>query len=99
VALPAGQGSSPISPSVTDPRTATPAGSASLLRREVFGFLPYWELSSGLDYDAISTIAYFGIDLNTDGSLDKAGNGWNGWVSDTLTSVITLHIPMGPASS
>jgi spore germination protein YaaH len=87
VALPAGQGADPVSPGATDPGSATP-NAANLLRREVFGFLPYWELGSGLNYDAISTISYFGIDLNTDGTLDKAGNGWNGWLSETMTSVI-----------
>jgi len=87
VALPAGQGAAPVSPGATDPGSATP-NAANFLRREVFGFLPYWELGSGLNYDAISTIAYFGIDLNTDGTLDKAGNGWNGWLSETMTSVI-----------
>jgi spore germination protein YaaH/serine protease inhibitor ecotin len=86
VALPAGLGG-PVTPSATDPGTATP-DSATTLRREVFGFLPYWQLGTTLDYETISTIAYFGIDLNTDGTLDEAGNGWNGWMSDKLTTVI-----------
>ena len=87
VALPAGQGTAPVTPDATNPEPVTTNG-VSLLRREVLGFLPYWQLATTLDYDTISTIAYFGIDLNTDGTLDKAGNGWNGWVSDTMTSVI-----------
>ncbi len=84
VALPAGSGSATpnLQPAVTT------NGSASLLRRAVFGFLPYWELSTTLDYDALSTIAYFGVDLYTDGTLNKAGNGWNGWVGSSMTSVI-----------
>ena len=42
------------------------------LRREVFGFLPYWELSDSsttLDYAAISTIAYFGVGASATGTL------------------------------
>jgi spore germination protein YaaH len=89
VALPAGQGSTAVAPNLASPGPVTPNGTTNLLRREVFGFLPYWELGSTLDYNSLSTIAYFGIDLNTDGTLDKTGNGWNGWESSTMTSVIT----------
>ena len=85
VALPAGSGSGTATP---QPAAVTPNQTVSLLRRAVFGFLPYWELSSNLNYDALSTVAYFGIDLNVDGTLSKAGNGWNGWVSSSMTSVI-----------
>jgi len=93
VALPAAQGSGLAAPNVADPGTATPNGFINILRHEVFGFLPYWELSTTIDYDTLSTIAYFGIDLNeTDGSLNKTGNGWNGWVGAQMTSVInTAH--------
>lgn len=58
------------------------------LRREVYGFLPYWTVGSTLNYDVLSTIAYFGVDLNTDGSLNKTSNGWSGWTSGSMTSVI-----------
>ena len=89
VALPAGQGSTAVAPDLTTgPGSATPSGTTNLLRREVFGFLPYWELGSTLDYTTLSTIAYFGVDLNTDGTLNKSSNGWNGWVSSTMISVI-----------
>ena len=88
VALPAGSGSGTATP---QPAAVTPNQTVSLLRRAVFGFLPYWELGTTLNYDALSTIAYFGIDLNTDGTLHTTGgdlNGWNGWVSSSMTSVI-----------
>jgi spore germination protein YaaH len=84
VALPAGRGSAAPTPQ----QAVATNGSSSLLRRAVFGFLPYWELSATLDYDALSTVAYFGVDLNTDGTLNKAGNGWNGWVGSSMTQVI-----------
>lgn len=96
VALPAGQGSAGGSSASNDgtaagsasSQTAQPAGTLNPLRREVFGFLPYWELDSTLDYDSISTIAYFGVTVNADGSLYTSGNGWSGWNSSTLTTVI-----------
>ena len=47
-------------------------------RREVFGYLPYWALIErslpDLDYDLVSTIAYFGVPARSDGTLQKTGN-------------------------
>ena len=71
--------------------------SPSGLRREVFGFLPYWEVSSSsttIDYSKISTIAYFGVGAAANGSLEKKNKdgstttGWNGWTSAALTNII-----------
>ena len=70
---------------------------ASGLRRLVFGFLPYWELSnasSKLNYDVISTIAYFSVGASGAGNLRKkdadgsATTGWGGWTSNSMTRVI-----------
>ena len=57
----------------------------------MFGFAPYWTLSqsSGFDLSQISTIAYFSIGVNADGSLDESGPGWNGYQSQALASLIT----------
>jgi spore germination protein YaaH/flagellar hook assembly protein FlgD len=71
------------------------------LRREVFGFLPYWELtdsSTRLDWEKLSTIAYFGVGAAPNGDLQRRNAdgsttvGWSGWTSSKLTSVInTAH--------
>lgn len=67
------------------------------LRRQVFGFLPYWELadpSLRLDYDLLSTIAYFSVGVTREGDLLKrnpdgtVSTGWSGWTSSQLTKVI-----------
>jgi spore germination protein YaaH/flagellar hook assembly protein FlgD len=67
------------------------------LRREVFGFLPYWEVNSSslaIQYDKISTIAYFGVGANGDGNLQKVNSdgtlttGWAGWTSSKMTGII-----------
>jgi len=78
-----------------EPQAAiTPAG----LRREIFGFLPYWEANSStlrLDYRKISTIAYFGVAADGAGNLQKRGAdgatsvGWSGWTSSRMTSIIS----------
>jgi spore germination protein YaaH len=80
--------------SVAAPAAAVSAGG---LTREVFGFLPYWEVSDSsttIDYTKISTIAYFGVGAAANGSLEKKNKdgstttGWNGWTSSALTNVI-----------
>jgi spore germination protein YaaH/flagellar hook assembly protein FlgD len=67
------------------------------LKREVFGFLPYWELSDSstrLDWAKISTVAYFGVGADSKGNLMRRTSdgtvtvGWSGWTSDRMTSVI-----------
>ena len=40
----------------------------------MFGFLPYWELSGAstkLNYDVLSTIAYFSVGATSKGDLKK----------------------------
>jgi spore germination protein YaaH/flagellar hook assembly protein FlgD len=68
------------------------------LRREIFGFLPYWQLNSStlrLDYARISTIAYFGVGADGGGNLQKRNPGggtavgWSGWTSSRMTSIIS----------
>ena len=70
---------------------------ANGLRREVFGFLPYWELgasSTVLDWRTLSTVAYFSVGCTGNGKLLKhnpdgsATTGWAGWTSTRMSSVI-----------
>jgi spore germination protein YaaH len=67
------------------------------LRREVFGFLPYWELtdsSTVLDWRTLSTVAYFSVGCTSSGGLWKrnadgsVSTGWAGWTSSRMTSII-----------
>ncbi|HET9436051.1 MAG TPA: glycosyl hydrolase family 18 protein [Candidatus Limnocylindrales bacterium] len=79
----------------------TPAAapvSPSGLRREVFGFLPYWEVSDSstrFDWDVLSTVAYFSVGADANGNLIKQNSdgststGWGGWTSSKMTSIIT----------
>ncbi|HKF86127.1 MAG TPA: FlgD immunoglobulin-like domain containing protein [Candidatus Limnocylindrales bacterium] len=70
---------------------------AAGMRRQVFGFLPYWEVrgaSTRLDYGVLSTIAYFSVGVTDKGSLKKRDGdgrlttGWGGWTSSSMTRVI-----------
>lgn len=70
-----------------------PAGlvtSGGPLQREVFGFAPYWALNAnaGWNYSLLSTLAYFGLVINWDGSLDTNNSGWTGWNSQDFTDMV-----------
>ncbi|TMD84623.1 MAG: hypothetical protein E6I74_02300 [Chloroflexi bacterium] len=66
------------------PSVVSPAGGR--LSREVFGFAPYWALSNSgsWNYSLLSTVAYFGLTLNGDGSFNTTDPGWTGWNSQAL---------------
>lgn len=75
---------------------AAPIGPSGL-QREVFGFLPYWEVGDSdttLDWRTLSTVAYFSVGCLSSGYLDKstssgsATTGWAGWTSSKMTSII-----------
>jgi len=58
--------------------------------REVFGFAPYWALSGNANwsYNLLTTVAYFGLDINADGSISTITNSWTGWNSQDLVDTI-----------
>ena len=94
--LPARPASTVLTPETAAP-TAAAAVSPNGLRREVFGFLPYWELSDDstvLDWQTLSTVAYFSVGCSSSGNLQKRNpdgsltTGWAGWTSSRMTSVI-----------
>src|SRR4029078_10713157 len=67
------------------------------LKREVFGFLPYWELtdpSTRLDWEKLATVSYFGVGAAAKGDLQKRNSdgsttvGWSGWTSSKMTAVM-----------
>ncbi len=81
-AAPAGTYSAPV--------PASTIGNGGALRREVLGFAPYWELShqGNWNYSLLSTVAYFGLDLKTNGSVDQTTPGYTYWNSADLTTII-----------
>ncbi len=71
---------------------------ATGLRREVYGFLPYWEVSDAstrLNFSVLSDVAYFSLGVDGRGNLLKRNadgsltTGWAGWTSAAMTDVIT----------
>jgi len=74
------------------PRTVQPTvvQTNNVLRREVFGFATYWNLNlySEWNLNLVSTVAYFGLDVNPNGTFATQGGGWDGWNSSYLTALI-----------
>ncbi|OGD73887.1 hypothetical protein A3A84_00550 [Candidatus Collierbacteria bacterium RIFCSPLOWO2_01_FULL_50_23] len=67
----------------------------------VFGFLPYWNMkdSDKLYVKSLTHLAYFGIDLNEDGSIkkyDKPGEKEPGWnkLNSTAFAVLSRQIKL-----
>jgi spore germination protein YaaH len=63
------------------------------LSREVFGFLPYWELDAtiadDLRYDLLTTISFFGVTYKSDGTLDTTLPGYKAYQNSFATDIIT----------
>lgn len=61
------------------------------LSRQVYGYLPYWRLDSEtvdrLDYDLVSTIAFFGLGIKADGNLNTAWRGYTAYTSANAAAV------------
>jgi spore germination protein YaaH len=61
------------------------------LDHQVYGYLPYWRLDAGtvdrLDYNLVSTIAFFGLGIKKDGNIDTAWVGYKEYVSDNALAV------------
>ena len=78
------------------PRSTTTNGGP--LTREVFGFAPYWALASSssldtgdlsdLQYDKLSTVAYFGLTFDSSGQFVNDA-GMTGWNSSQLNQLVS----------
>ncbi len=66
------------------------ADEPALASHEIFAFAPYWTLAqeSGFDVNDLSTVSYFGLDVNANGSIEQSGDGWTGYQSQDLANLI-----------
>ena len=62
---------------------------ASKNKYEIFGFAPYWTINKldNVDYNVLTTMAYFGVPLNADGTLDEDNIGYTTMSSDRAREV------------
>ena len=100
---PAQSAAIPRQPARNRAQAAAPSAAATSsnegLRREVFGFAPYWALNQGQqtiwNYSLLSTVAYFGLTVNGDGSFNHTDAGWSGWNSAQLIDMISRAHAVG----
>ena len=83
----------PATPTVS--AAPSPLRSSQLSHRltaEVMGYLPYWELNdrtvANLDYNRLTTIAFFSVGWNSAGHLVTTAPGYTALMSDRATTVI-----------
>jgi spore germination protein YaaH len=60
------------------------------LQKEVFGYAPYWALDkhNSWDYKVMSTVAYFGLTVNWDGTWLETDGGHAGFYSQNFTDMV-----------
>ncbi len=82
-----------LAPAAAPPAPAPPSLAAAppLKPHEVFGFAPYWTLdqAGGFNLAGISTLSYFAVGVNPDGTLDQSGPGWTGYESQAFADLVT----------
>src|ERR1700674_155250 len=79
--------------------STAPLQSSSVLRREVLGFVNYYNLADPnvgyhtWNFSILSTVVYFDLQVNSgDGWLVQSGNAWAMYHSSTMTSFVnTAH--------
>ncbi len=81
----------PVATSAPAPAPPSLAATPPLQSHEIFGYAPYWTLpqSSAFDVKNITTLAYFSVDANADGTLNQSGSGWNGYQSQDLVNLVS----------
>ncbi len=80
-------------PGTPDLGGVTGCSSGRALQAEVFGFLPYWTSSAWLQYDLISVLACFSIDMGPTGTITN----WHGFPSAFSGPVSGIHSAGGKA--
>jgi hypothetical protein len=81
----------PAPAAAADPGIQPRANVDNHLSHQVYGYLPYWRLNGGtagqLDYDLVSTIAFFGLGIKATGDIDMAWRGTQAYLSSDATAV------------
>lgn len=56
---------------------------------EIFGFAPYWTFNNldNVDFEVLTTLAYFGIEVDADGNLATEGPGYETFLSSNATRI------------
>jgi spore germination protein len=83
---------SPVAPSPTPAEPLTPFGyRAKGMTHEVIAFVNHGHLDDvvpRLNYDAVSTIAYFSLSVTGSGRIDRSRSDWRRWVGPSMDTLI-----------
>ncbi|HEY6427154.1 MAG TPA: glycosyl hydrolase family 18 protein [Acidimicrobiales bacterium] len=81
----------PAAAAAPPPTPSNVATAPPLKAHEMFGFAPYWTLAkqSGFNVEGITTIAYYSVGVNPNGSLNETGPGWTGYLSQNFADLVT----------
>ena len=73
------------------PALASLLSAPSLQSHEIFAFAPYWTLPTEASFNVanMTTLSYFGVDVNANGSINESGDGWTGYESQDLSDLIS----------
>ncbi len=69
-------------------------GEIKSYQHEVFGFLPHWNFKNteNIDYEALTTLAYFDVKIDPSGDLITDDPGYRSFISDQATQIFrTAH--------
>lgn len=57
--------------------------------REVFGFIPYWNINKtdNINFKILTTLSYFGVEVDSEGNLDKESIGYQTFTSSKATKL------------
>jgi hypothetical protein len=81
-----------LPPATAPPAPAPPtlAAGPPLQSHEIFGFAPWWNLAGEQSFDVkdLTTLAYFSVDANPDGTIAQSGSGWVGYESQALADLV-----------
>ncbi len=84
----------PVSlPAATAPPAPAPptlVAEPPLQPHELFGFAPWWNLGDEAAFDVqdFTTLAYFSVDVNPNGTVDQSDSGWVGYESEALADLV-----------
>lgn len=88
--------SSPLRLPLNRPLDSSQVHPSDYAPKEVVGFLPYWNLKSvsAIPFDKLTTVIYFGIDVDGEGNFNTNDGGWarlRGQDYDKLTTVMAAY--------
>ncbi|OGY09244.1 MAG: hypothetical protein A2782_01865 [Candidatus Blackburnbacteria bacterium RIFCSPHIGHO2_01_FULL_43_15b] len=71
------------------PNHIRPVANASHIGYEIFGFAPHWTLDKldNVDFNVLTTLAYFGVPVLADGNLDTSSRGYEVFKSNNATEL------------